>query len=81
MCVIGAGCRYGLPMRLGVLDIGSNTVHLLLVDAHYGAAPIPASKLQMPLRLAEHLTPHGRIADFAEAAPMRFFMQGAPTVA
>ena len=24
-------------MRLGVLDIGSNTVHLLLVDAHPGA--------------------------------------------
>ena len=26
-------------MRLGVLDIGSNTVHLLLVDAHPGARP------------------------------------------
>ena len=24
-------------MRLGVLDIGSNTVHLLIVDAHHGA--------------------------------------------
>ena len=46
-------------MRLGVLDIGSNTVHLLLVDAHHGAAPIPASKLKIPLRLAEHLTPGG----------------------
>ena len=23
-------------MRLGVLDIGSNTVHLLIVDAHHG---------------------------------------------
>ena len=27
------------PMRLGVLDIGSNTGHLLVVDAHGGAAP------------------------------------------
>ena len=27
-------------MRLGVLDIGSNTVHLLLVDAHPGARPV-----------------------------------------
>jgi exopolyphosphatase/pppGpp-phosphohydrolase len=24
-------------MRLGVLDVGSNTVHLLVVDAHRGA--------------------------------------------
>ena len=52
-------------MRIGVLDIGSNTVHLLLVDAHYGAAPIPASKLKIPLRLAEHLTPDGSVDDAA----------------
>ncbi|MCH9816880.1 MAG: Ppx/GppA family phosphatase [Actinomycetia bacterium] len=42
-------------MRLGVLDIGSNTVHLLIVDAHYGAAPIPAHSRKIELRLAEHL--------------------------
>jgi len=29
-------------MRLGVLDIGSNTGHLLVVDARGGAAPLPA---------------------------------------
>lgn len=52
-------------MRLGVLDVGSNTVHLLLVDAHYGAAPVPASKLKIPLRLAEHLLPDGSIDDQA----------------
>ena len=52
-------------MRIGVLDIGSNTVHLLLVDAHYGAAPIPASKLKIPLRLAEHLLPDGSIDEAA----------------
>ena len=28
-------------MRLGVLDVGSNTVHLLVVDAHPGAPPVP----------------------------------------
>ncbi len=44
-----------------MLDLGSNTVHLLLVDAHHGAAPVPASKLKMPLRLSEHITPDGRI--------------------
>ena len=31
-------------MRLGVLDIGSNTGHLLVVDAHDGAAPLPARR-------------------------------------
>ena len=42
-------------MRLGVLDIGSNTGHLLVVDAHRGAAPLPAYSIKQPLRLAEHL--------------------------
>jgi exopolyphosphatase/guanosine-5'-triphosphate,3'-diphosphate pyrophosphatase len=42
-------------MRLGVLDIGSNTGHLLVVDAHRGAAPLPAYSHKEPLRLAEHL--------------------------
>ena len=46
---------------MGVLDVGSNTVHLLLVDAHYGAAPIPASKHKAPLRLAEHTDAEGVI--------------------
>src|SRR3954462_4168317 len=47
-------------MRLGVLDIGSNTGHLLVVDAHRGAAPLPAYSHKEPLRLAEHLE-DGRI--------------------
>lgn len=42
-------------MRLGVLDIGSNTVHLLVVDAHRGARPIPAYSHKEELRLSEHL--------------------------
>ena len=46
---------------MGVLDVGSNTVHLLLVDARYGAAPIPASKHKAPLRLAEHTDADGVI--------------------
>ena len=57
---------------MGVLDIGSNTVHLLLVDAHYGAAPIPASKLKIPLRLAEHLTPEGNVDDQAVETLLEF---------
>jgi exopolyphosphatase/guanosine-5'-triphosphate,3'-diphosphate pyrophosphatase len=48
-------------MRLGVLDIGSNTGHLLVVDAHGGAAPLPAFSHKRPLRLAEHLDDEGAV--------------------
>jgi exopolyphosphatase/guanosine-5'-triphosphate,3'-diphosphate pyrophosphatase len=48
-------------MRLGVLDVGSNTVHLLVVDAHVGAAPIPATSHKRELRLAEHLDKDGNL--------------------
>jgi len=48
-------------MRLGVLDIGSNTGHLLVVDAHGGAAPLPAFSHKEPLRLAEHLDDDGAV--------------------
>lgn len=49
-------------MRLGVLDIGSNTGHLLVVDAHGGAAPLPAYSYKEPLRLAEHLDGEGAVS-------------------
>lgn len=50
-------------MRLGVLDIGSNTGHLLVVDAHGGAAPMAAYSHKSPLRLAEHLLPDGSMGE------------------
>ena len=49
-------------MRLGVLDVGSNTVHLLVVDAHQGAPPTPAHSSKTELRLAELLDDDGRIS-------------------
>jgi exopolyphosphatase / guanosine-5'-triphosphate,3'-diphosphate pyrophosphatase len=55
-------------MRLGVLDVGSNTVHLLVVDAHPGAQPLAADSMRRLLRLAEHLTPEGAIDDTGTAA-------------
>src|SRR3954447_24173945 len=58
-------------MRLGVLDIGSNTGHLLVVDAHRGAAPLPAYSHKEPLRLAEHLE-HGEITRSGIKALTRF---------
>ncbi|MFE1959082.1 MULTISPECIES: Ppx/GppA phosphatase family protein [unclassified Streptomyces] len=48
-------------MRLGVLDVGSNTVHLLAVDAHRGARPLPAYSHKAELRLAELLDADGAI--------------------
>ncbi|WP_216902901.1 Ppx/GppA phosphatase family protein [Nocardia alni] len=48
-------------MRLGVLDVGSNTVHLLVVDAHRGAHPMPMSSTKATLRLSENMDPEGRI--------------------
>jgi len=59
-------------MRLGVLDVGSNTVHLLVVDAHPGARPMPASSHKEELRLAEHLEPDGSIGTAGVDALIRF---------
>lgn len=59
-------------MRLGVLDIGSNTVHLLVIDAQHGAAPLPALSHKEELRLAEHLDPGGAISPSATDALVRF---------
>ncbi|WP_127793976.1 Ppx/GppA phosphatase family protein [Agromyces sp. LHK192] len=50
-------------MRLGVLDVGSNTVHLLVVDAHPGARPIPAASHKSVLRLMRYLEPDGSIGE------------------
>ncbi|MFL6161627.1 MAG: hypothetical protein ACJ74U_05305 [Jatrophihabitantaceae bacterium] len=49
-------------MRLGVLDVGSNTVHLLVVDAHRGAQPTPQLSRKSVLRLSEHIDKHGDLA-------------------
>src|SRR5580700_9349682 len=50
-------------MRLGVLDVGSNTVHLLVVDAHQGGRPIPAFSHKAELRLGENIDVHNRLSD------------------
>jgi exopolyphosphatase / guanosine-5'-triphosphate,3'-diphosphate pyrophosphatase len=50
-------------MRLGVLDVGSNTVHLLVVDAHLGGRPLPAFSHKADLRLGQHLDASNRLTD------------------
>lgn len=59
-------------MREAVLDVGSNTAHLLVVDAHRGAAPLPASSVKRELRLAEHLTKAGALSDAGVDALVSF---------
>ncbi len=49
-------------MRIGVLDIGSNTGHLLIVDAFRGGPPVPAHSFSEPLRLAEYLDSDGSVS-------------------
>jgi len=50
-------------MRLGVLDVGSNTVHLQVVDTYPGARPNPTFNHKEELRLTEYLTSDNKISD------------------
>ena len=44
-----------------MIDIGSNTANLLIVDAHHGAKPLPAASHKAALRLSEHLADDGSV--------------------
>ncbi len=50
-------------MRLGVLDIGSNTVHMLAADVRPGGRPLATTSDRTVLRLMRYLTPHGAISE------------------
>ena len=62
-------------MRLGVLDIGSNTVHLLLVDAHPGARPVPFASHKRPLSLVQYLDGDGNITDAGQHELTEFVLE------
>src|SRR3954451_2652891 len=49
-------------MRLGVLDIGSNSAQLQIVDTYPGAPPLPTHAVKEPTRLAECFEPDGSIS-------------------
>lgn len=49
-------------MRLGVLDVGSNTVHLLLLDVYPGSQPVPYASHKTDLRLVRYLDAAGNIS-------------------
>lgn len=48
--------------RLGVLDIGSNSAQLQVVDLRRGAPPLPAYAVKQPTRLAEDIDADGSIS-------------------
>ncbi|MBA2323348.1 MAG: Ppx/GppA family phosphatase [Pseudonocardiales bacterium] len=68
-------------MRLGVLDVGSNTVHLLVVDAFRGGHPTPMSSEKTALRLAENLDPGGRITEAGAGALIKVVHQARESAA
>ena len=67
-------------MRLGVLDVGSNTVHLLVVDANRGARPLPAFSHKAELRLGDHLDNVNRLSGEC-SAQLRAFVDEALRIA
>jgi hypothetical protein len=54
---------YSSRMRLGVLDIGSNSAQLLVVDARPGAPPLPAHAVKESTLLGELIEPDGSIGE------------------
>ncbi|HEU5420033.1 MAG TPA: Ppx/GppA family phosphatase [Streptosporangiaceae bacterium] len=67
-------------MRLGVLDVGSNTLHLLVVDAHQGARPLPAFSHKAELHFGEHLDSEDRLTPDC-ARQLRLFVEEALRIA
>ncbi|GLH99440.1 Ppx/GppA phosphatase family protein [Phytohabitans aurantiacus] len=51
-------------MRIGVLDVGSNTAHLLIADGGVGV-PLPLHAIKTRLRLAEHVDADGAVGPTA----------------
>ncbi|SFV25176.1 Ppx/GppA phosphatase family protein [Micrococcus terreus] len=64
-------------MRLGVLDIGSNTVHLLLVDAHPGARPEPYAEHKRSLPLIRYQDADGAITEEGQQELVGFVREAA----
>ncbi len=58
----GRRIGYWLPMRLGVLDIGSNSAQLQVVDIRAGAPPLPAQAIKASTGLTEETDPSGNIS-------------------
>jgi exopolyphosphatase / guanosine-5'-triphosphate,3'-diphosphate pyrophosphatase len=67
-------------MRLGVLDVGSNTVHFLVVDARRGGRPLPVFSHKAELHLGDHLEEGNRLSA-SVARGLRVFVEEALQIA
>jgi len=67
-------------MRLGVLDVGSNTVHFLVVDAHQGGRPLPVFSHKAEFHLGDHLEAGNRLSA-SVTRQLRAFVDGALQIA
>lgn len=52
---------YGCGMRLGVLDVGSNSAQLQVVEAYPGAPPLPMHAIKVPTLLGQAFDASGAI--------------------
>jgi len=62
------------------LDVGSNTVHFLVVDAYQGARPTPVFSHKAELRLGDHLEDGNRLSQRIETQ-LRAFIREAQQIA
>jgi len=67
-------------MRLGVLDVGSNTVHFLVIDAHQGGRPLPVFSHKAELHLGSNLE-DGNLLSASVARQLRAFVDEALQIA
>lgn len=67
-------------MRLGVLDVGSNTLHFLVVDAHRGGRPLPVFSHKDELHLGEQMVSGNWLSE-AGAGRLRSFVMRALDIA
>jgi len=54
---------YNYKVRLGVLDVGSNSVHLEVIDGHRSAPPIPQKSFKHDIKLTDYLDGEGNISE------------------
>jgi exopolyphosphatase/guanosine-5'-triphosphate,3'-diphosphate pyrophosphatase len=60
--VTGRNTHQRAAIRIGVLDIGSNSAHLRIMDARPGAAPVSVFRYKEPTLLAEAIAGDGSLA-------------------
>jgi exopolyphosphatase/guanosine-5'-triphosphate,3'-diphosphate pyrophosphatase len=68
-------------MRIGVLDVGSNTAHLKIVDVHPGQPPRVVMAVKHPTRLAEAIDSRGAVDDKAVGRLVRAVEEAAAVAA